>query len=543
MIGTDIRFCGELHYPRIPRAYWRQRLEMARAIGIDAVSTYVFWNVHEEREGTFRFDGWRDVAAFVRTAQDVGLRVVLRPGPYVCAEWEFGGLPAWLLRERARIRSLDARYMQAVHRWFARLGEEVAPLTEPRGGPIVAVQLENEYGAFGEDKAYLQAMRDELQACGLGNVPLYTIDQPHDLARGALDGIPAAVTFAPGDAGAQFAELRALRPQQPLACGEFWTGWFDHWGEPRSQISQDLEAADLEWMLANGVAVNLYMLHGGTNFALWNGANTTKEGMLQPTVTSYDYQAPIDEAGRATQKFHRFRAVAQRYLGELPPVPPDPRVVEITPFACDEVFSLEGALGEPVRAAHPLTMEELGGSRGFVLYRTQVCGAADDPIVFDARDSAIILRNGDRLEILVENLGRVNYGSGLHDQRKGIAGGVRIGGSEVTDWEMYVLDCGPPRLTVSEKTLSRPRFARGTFHIDDPADTFINTSAFEKGVLWINGRCAGRFWRAGPQQDLYVPGTWMRSGENEAVVFDLFPAPGTHCLAGKRDRLWSAGTA
>ena len=554
MIGVNVRFCGELHYPRIPYEYWRARLEMARAIGIDAVSTYVFWNVHEETEGVFRFDGRRDVAAFVRMADAAGLRVVLRPGPYVCAEWEFGGLPAWLLRDGVRIRSTDPRYLAAVRRWFGRLGEELAPLTAARGGPIVAVQLENEYGAFGEDKQYLEALRAQLQACGLGGVPLYTIDQPHDLARGALDGVAAAVTFAPGDAGSQFAELRALRPDQPLACGEFWTGWFDHWGEPRSHIPAETEAADLDWMLANGVAVNLYMLHGGSNAALFNGANTAKDGTLQPTVTSYDYQAPIDEAGRPTEKFFRLRSIAEKYLGPAPRVPDAPAVSDLPAFHCDDAFTLDGALGDPVAAKDPLTMEQLGGSRGFVLYKTVLQHDTRGALQCDLRDSVIVMVNGepctaqidakagDTLELLVENLGRVNYGSALHDQRKGIVGTVSAGGRELSGWEMRLLDCESPRLVSGSQPALRPRFLRGFFQVDEPADTFLDTGSFEKGVLWINGSCAGRFWNKGPQRDLYIPAPWLRRGNNEAVVFDLIPKPGTHWLLGKRERVWSAGT-
>ncbi len=225
--------CGEMHYPRIPHEYWRARLAMARAMGLNAVSTYVFWNRHEPRPGVYDFAGENDIARFIRLAQEEDLLVVLRPGPYVCAEWEFGGLPAWLLKDgEIPVRSNDPRFIEPAERWFVRLGDEIASLQSAHGGPIVAMQLENEYGAFGEDRAYLQSIRKALKRAGLDSSLLYTIDQPGDLARGSLPDVPIAVTFAPGDPATQFTRVHELRPDAPLLCGEYWAGWFDHWGEP-----------------------------------------------------------------------------------------------------------------------------------------------------------------------------------------------------------------------------------------------------------------------------------------------------------------------
>ena len=556
MIGPRQMLSGELHYPRIPREYWRHRLSMARAMGLHAVSTYVFWNVHEEREGTYRFDGYRDLAAFLRIAQEEGLQVVLRPGPYVCAEWDFGGLPAWMLTRPMRVRSADPAFMQPVRRWLDRLGEELAPLHRRAGGPIVAVQLENEYGAFGSDKAYLRELRGALVDSGFGDLPAYTIDQPDDVERGSLEGVAAAVTFAPGDAGSQFEQLRVLRPAQRPVCGEYWAGWFDHWGEPRAQLDAALQEADLQWMLANGVSVNIYMLHGGTNFALWNGANAFDPHPYQPTVTSYDYQAAIDESGRVTPKYLRFREIVAAHTGEtLPAVPAAPPAATVSPFRLDRVWPLEAALQHPKRAREAQTMEMLGVSRGFILYRTKIDRACEGPLDVNARDYAVVMVDGRRagvidrrvpaaplhvscaegatLELLVENMGRINYGAAFPGEWKGVAGCVRIGGTELCEWEMFALTAHAPELRGDRAATPRaPCFYAGSFDLGEPGDVFFDMRGLGNGVLWVNGRCAGRYRTEGPQHHLYVPAPWLRLGTNEALVLELETLPGIPFLQG-----------
>ncbi|MFN2449688.1 MAG: beta-galactosidase [Candidatus Baltobacteraceae bacterium] len=550
MIGSRQLICGELHYPRVPLEHWRHRLRLARAMGLNSVSTYVFWNVHEERRGAYRFDGHRDIAAFVRMAQAEGLDVVLRPGPYVCAEWDFGGLPAWLLSgSPVQVRTAEASFMAPVRRWIARLGEELAPLHARAGGPIVAVQLENEYGAFGCDKTYLRELRALLERSGFGGLPFYTIDQPGDVDRGSLEGVAAAV--------------RALRPDQPPVCGEFWAGWFDHWGEKRAELDASVQAADLEWMLANGVSVNVYMFHGGTNFALWNGANAFDPHPYQPTVTSYDYQAAVGEAGETTPKYERFRGLIARHTGEtLASPPPLPRRTAIAPFALHCAGPLEAALREPVRARLPLCMEQLGASRGFVLYRTQIALAQDGMLEFDPRDYAIVRVNGTvrghlerrlgeralrldcgagaTLDILVENMGRINYGPFFGNERKGLTSGVRFNGVDLQDWEMFVLGTDAPVLRGSfEAAAGGPAFYAGTFDVQTPGDVFFEMGSLRKGVLWVNGHCAGRYWNIGPQRDLYVPGGWLQPGRNEAIVLELFAVRGTVRLQGGTERSWT----
>ncbi len=538
-----------MHYPRIPHEYWRDRMRMARAMGLDTISTYVFWNRHERTRGVYQFSGGDDVAKYVRIAQEEGLDVILRPGPYVCAEWDFGGLPSWLLREGAAVRTAGERYMAAVRSWLERLGQELAPLQQSRGGPIIAVQLENEYGAFGADRSYLDALRGALLTAGFGESPFFTIDQPADLPAGALHDLPIAVTFAPGNAERAAAEVRALRADAPLACGEYWAGWFDHWGEPHHRLDDAMQARELRSMLRAQWSVNLYMFHGGTNFGFWNGANSTGEHPYQPDTTSYDYDAALDEAGRPTAKYLLFREVIASETGlDPPPVPPATRTIEIPEFRLNESCALWTAdVSDPIASERPICMEAAGQDFGYILYSTQIHGPCDGELEIDAvRDYAVVAldrsivarmdrRLGEsrahlcfssgvaRLDILVENGGRINYGPDLPFEFKGITHAVRLNGRELLDWTIRRFPLDDPRIfTYAQGVTPAPALYRGTMLVDAPADTFIDVSALGKGALWVNGRNAGRFWNIGPQQALYVPGVWLHAGENDVVVLDLF---------------------
>ena len=556
--------CGELHYPRIPREYWRARLKMARAMGLNAVSTYVFWNFHERQPGTYDFSGEADVAQFAAIAQEEGLDVILRPGPYVCAEWDLGGLPAWLLRDGGgeHLRTTDGAYMMPVRRWLLRLGQELAPLQAVHGGPIVAVQLENEYGAFGSDARYLGALREAYEAAGFDLSPLFTIDQPGDLVAGSLPDLPIAVTFAPGDPAHVFERVRSVRPDAPLLVGEYWAGWFDHWGEKRERLDAGQQAIDLQWMLERGASVNVYMFHGGTNFGFWNGANSSETVPYQPTTTSYDYEAALDEAGRPTPKYFAFREAIARAAGrDAPEVPPAPLTIDVPAFSLDSCAAFMDAAAPPVESDSPLPMEAIGQQSGFLLYRTIVEGPFDALLQVDeVRDYAVVMLDDavagrlDRrsmtssvrvasrhayakLEILVENCGRINYGPGLRFEQKGITRRVTLGARELLDWQLFALpfdDLGALRF--QEGTSSKPAFYRGSFFIERPEGTFLDVRDLGKGALWVNGRNAGRFWNIGPQRALYVPGSWLHPGENEAVAFDLFPHEQAPRLRGVSER-------
>jgi beta-galactosidase len=538
---------GEMHYPRIPRAYWRDRLRKARAMGLNSITTYVFWNLHEPKPGAYDFRGQLDVAEFIREAQQEGLYVILRPGPYVCSEWDLGGLPAWLLADpRMELRSNQENFLRPAAAWLKRLGQELAPLQITRGGPIIAVQVENEYGSFGSDAAYMSRIRDLIAEAGFDGAILYTADGPAELRQGTLPDLPAVVNFGTGETELAFAALRAFRPSGPMMSGEYWDGWFDHWGEPHNVTDAKQQAQELGWMLSRGYSVNLYMFEGGTSFGFMAGANYDKA--YQPDTTSYDYDAPLDEAGRPTPKFFAFRDVIEQHLrgANLPPVPHAIPVIEIPTFKLTESASLWKNLGQPIRSTRPKTMEAVGQAYGYILYRARVAGPAKaDLTINEVHDYAAVYVNEkgvgtlDRrlhqssipieipsgtstLDILVENLGRINFGPRLRDDHKGITESVTLGGRELNGWEIYPLPMNDPAsLPFSKSTNHAPAFYRGTFDLPQTGDTFLDVSQLRIGVAWVNGHNLGRFWNIGPQQTLYVPGVWLKKGTNEVVVFDL----------------------
>jgi beta-galactosidase len=538
---------GEMHYARIPREYWRDRLQKARAMGLNTISTYVFWNLHEPKPGVYDFSGQLDVAEFIREAQREGLHVILRPGPYVCSEWDLGGLPAWLLADpNMKLRTNQENFLRPAAAWLKRLGRELAPLQATRGGPIIAEQVENEYGSYGSDAAYMSKIRELIAEAGFDGAVLYTADGPSELPQGTLPELPAVVNFGTGEAELAFAALRAFRPTGPMMSGEYWDGWFDHWGEPHNVTDAQKQAQELDWMLSRGYSVNLYMFHGGTSFGFMGGANYGRT--YQPDTTSYDYDAPLDEAGRPTAKYFAFRDVILRHLhaASLPPLPRPIPVIEIPEFKLTESAPLWKNLGTPIRSARPKTMEQLGQAYGYILYRTHVQGPAKSELtVKEVHDYASIFVNGkhvgaiDRrlqqtgipieipagtntLDILVENLGRINFGPQLDTDRKGITGSVTLNGRELTDWEIFPLPMSEPAsLPFATGARKSPAFYRGTFHLTQTGDTFLDVSGLGMGVVWVNGHNLGRFWNIGPQQTLYVPGVWLKRGENSVIVFDL----------------------
>ncbi|MEV6759693.1 glycoside hydrolase family 35 protein [Streptomyces sp. NPDC051105] len=541
---------GGLHYFRVHPQQWADRLHKARLMGLNTVETYVPWNLHERRPGEFRMDGALDLPRFIELAAAEDLHVLLRPGPYICAEWEGGGLPSWLLAEPGIVlRSSDQRYLAAVDRYFAALLPLLLPYLGTRGGPVIAVQIENDYGAYGEDTAYLRHLAELLRQYGV-DVPLFTSDQPTDLARGGLDGVLRTANFG-SRAAANLAELRRHQPTGPLMCTEFWDGWFDHWGGPHAARSAEDAAATLDEMLAAGTSVNFYMFHGGTNFGFTNGAND--KGAYRPTVTSYGYDAPLDEAGDPGPKYTAFREVIAKYApvpnGKLPDPAPKLAVpgVELTHSAAlfDNLWVLGG--DRALHAQQPLTMEQLGQDFGFVHYRTTLPAAGPALLsVGDVRDRAQVFldgqpagvlerenheyaltfdvpRAGAVLSVLVENQGRINYGRGIHD-RKGLLGPVALNGVELTGWQ-----CTPLGLDTLDglafaptgTPLPGPAFHRGHFDIERPADSFLSLTGWTKGNAWINGFSLGRYWSRGPQHTLYVPAPVLRPGRNEITVLEL----------------------
>ncbi|WP_367436258.1 glycoside hydrolase family 35 protein [Streptomyces celluloflavus] len=542
---------GGLHYFRVHPEQWADRLHKARLLGLNTVETYVPWNLHSPRRGEFHVDAGLDLPRFLDLAAAEGLHVLLRPGPYICAEWEGGGLPSWLLAdEDIELRSRDPRYLKAVDDYLESLLTTVGPYLSTRGGPIIAVQLENEYGAYGDDSGYLAELAELLYRHGV-DVPLFTCDQPSDLKRGGLDGVLRTVNFG-SRVAAGLAELRAQQPEGPLMCSEFWIGWFDRWGGTHVTRSAEDAAADLDRLLSAGASVNLYMFHGGTNFGFTNGAND--KGTYRPTVTSYDYDAPLDEAGDPGPKYTAFREVIARYA-PVPdePVPvPAPKLTEAVAdlASCAGLLDQIELLGGPaVHADHPVTMEQLGQSFGFILYETTLPDAGRTVLrVQEVHDRAQVFvdgqpvgvldrenhehaltflapRRGARLAVLVENQGRVNYGRAMHD-RKGLLGAVTANGLILDDWYSRSLPMDNPSapsytaLDASAPPVG-PAFHRGHVDIARPADGFIALDGWGKGLVWINGFALGRYWSRGPQTTLYVPAPVLRAGRNEITVLEL----------------------
>jgi beta-galactosidase len=520
---------GEMHYPRVPRPYWRDRMRKMRAMGLNTLCTYVFWNAHEPQPGKFDFSGNLDVAEYVRTAQSEGLYVLLRPGPYICTEWDFGGLPWWLLATDMKVRSSDPHFVQAAGRYIVgQVGKQLAPLQIHRGGPILMVQVENEYGSFGADHEYMNAVRAMIRSAGF-EVPLFTSDGSgkSNLTGGTLDGVLSVINFGDdSNPEREFANLASFRQNQPRMNGEFWYGWFDHWGEKHHTTLAATGAANVDWMLSRGISCNLYMAHGGSTFGYMAGANFSR--VYQPDISAYDYDAPIDEAGRPTAKFHAIREVMRKHLtpGErLPELPPALPMISIPKFELTE--SAPAALPTAAYVGPPKSMEELGQGYGFILYRHHPIKAAKGTLeIGEIRDFAVVrgtyldrrlqqnkleveLKPGEPLDILVEAMGRINFGLRLVDDRKGIIGKVTLNREELKDWEHYSLPLGRP-------------LYRGTFHLDKVGDTFLDMRGWGKGLVWINGHNLGRYWRIGPQQSLFVPAPWLKTGDNQAVVLDLY---------------------
>ncbi len=560
---------GTIHYPRVPREYWRDRMRKARAMGLNTVETYVFWNLHEPRPGVFDFSGQLDVASFIRTAQEEGLNVLLRPGPYVCAEWEAGGLPSWLIGDPAvKVRTRDPKFLAAAQRYLDRVGKEVASLQVKHGGPIIGIQVENEYGSYGHDKDYMEAIRKELVHAGLGDSLLYTSDGADQLPNDALPDVLAVINFGPGDAQRDFAKLAQLRPRQPMMTGEYWDGWFDAWGN-KQHVHTDAEAQakEIDWILSQGHSVNLYMFHGGTTRGFMNGANmgSGADARYEPQTTSYDYDGALDEAGRPTKKFFLLRDVIQKHTGIAPPLLPAPLPIASLPeFALTESASLWDNLPEPMESTEPLTMEALRQSYGYILYQTKLTGPQKGPLnIDDLRDYAAVYvdrkpvgtldrrlkqssvaveipAGGATLDILVENTGRINFGTHLADGRAGIVGSVTLNGRKLEGWKTYSLPMNSPeeiRHWTKGETAG-PAFHRGTFKVETKTDTNLDMSALTKGFVWLNGHNLGRTWNIGPQKSIFVPATLLRQGTNQVVVFDYADLPPVS-LRGLSEPLWS----
>lgn len=541
---------GTIHYFRVVPEYWRDRLEKLKAMGCNTVETYIAWNVHEPNEGEFHFEKDKDVSRFIRIAQELGLYVILRPSPYICAEWEFGGFPAWLLTKPGiRLRCNNQIYLDCVERYYDKLIPMLAPYQITNGGPVIMVQIENEYGSYGNDKEYLNALKTMLEERGI-NVPFVTSDGPGKqyINDGGLEGAWPTANF--GSKGAErFEEVRKIIGDRPLMCMEFWVGWFDQWGnDAHRTVPIEEHVKSLEEMLKRG-HVNFYMFHGGTNFGFMNGSNYVDRMLID--VTSYDYDAPLSEDGQITEKYRAFKKVIEKFR-EVPEVEFTTPIIRKDYGVCKVqekvgLFEVLDLLDIPVKDPMPKSMEELGQNYGYTLYRTRLSrgkhiercrikGGADRAILFAEgrqleirndyemdRETGFELQDEDAvLDILMENAGRVNYGPEIEFQKKGISAGVLVNGTYQMGWEMYRL----PMDNLSKLDYQRgyqegmPAFYRFGFEVEEPGDTFLDVTGFGKGFAAINGKNIGRYWEKGPQKRLYIPGPLLRQGNNELILFE-----------------------
>jgi hypothetical protein len=542
---------GEMHPARIPAEYWRHRIRMAKAMGCNTVAAYLFWNYHEPTEGVFDFTtGNHDVARFVRIAQEEGMWVLLRPGPYVCAEWDFGGIPTYLLRDpELKVRCLYPGYMRAVERYLAALARVVRPLLVANGGPVLMIQVENEYGSYGNDRNYTARIREIWRQNGVSG-PFFTGDgpTPYMLEAGSLPG--AAVGLDSGSSEKHWELARSIQPGVPIFSSETYPGWLTHWGEKWARPSTPDLLKEVTFLLDAKKSFNFYVVHGGTNFGFTAGANSGGKG-YEPDVTSYDYDAPIDEQGRATPKYQALRDLIASRLpaGVSLPLVPDPvPAVDVAEFAMSAHASLWDQLPKPVKAVQPRPFEAYGQNQGLMLYRTTLVGRKSGRLVVtDLHDYATVFLDGkflgtiDRrlgeksidipatgsrmpvLDLLVEGMGHINFAQEMID-RKGITDRVTLSGMTLMNWDVFAMPLQEGWVSALPARTSEVRpgmFFRGVFRLDKPADTFIDMTGYRKGVVWVNGHNLGRYWDIGPQKRLYCPESWLRAGENVVMVFDL----------------------
>lgn len=542
---------GEMHYPRVPREAWRQRMKMAKAMGLNVIGTYVFWNLHEPQKGRFDFSGNNDIAAFVRMAQEEGLWVVLRPSPYVCAEWEFGGYPFWLQTENGLVvRSKEPKYLEEYRKYINEIGKQLAPLQINHGGNILMVQIENEYGSYGSDKEYLDINRKLFIEAGFDGL-LYTCDPVADVAKGHLPGLLPAVNGS--DKPSQIKRLVRNNHdgKGPFYVAEWYPAWFDWWGTRHHTVPAEKYVPGLDSVLTSGISINMYMFHGGTTRAFMNGANFNDKNPYEPQISSYDYDAPLDEAGNATDKFMQFREVIKRHLSAgqtLPEVPKAKPAISIPSVNFSQVTGLFDMLPAPKSSPNPLTFEDLNQAYGYVLYRTTLKDTVSGTLkIKDLRDYGIVFINGKRvgtldrrlyqdslqlsvpktgstLDILVENSGRINFGPYLLKNKKGITEKVTLNDKELMGWKMYGFpfeNIGHIAFKTTEPAADVPVLRKGSFDLQTLGDTYLDMSSWGKGVIWVNGHNLGRYWEIGPQQTVYLPVEWLKQGKNEIVVLEL----------------------
>ena len=537
---------GAVHYFRNLPETWPDIFEKLRAMGCNCVETYCAWNMHEPKPGTFDFTGRLDIVRFIKEAEKAGLMVIVRPGPYICAEWEFGGLPWWIQREEGlEIRCRNEVYIRYFDRYLDELLGRVRPLLCTNGGPVILLQCENEYGYYGDDREYLSYLRDGYRRRGI-DVPLFTSDggSEDSLLDGTVEGCLPTLNFG-SRVEENFKVHDQLFPNCPKVCMEMWDGWFDAWGDEKHHTTDpQVYAGVVRDMLKKG-SLNIYMFIGGTNFGFTSGANHYEK--FAPDVTSYDYDALLTECGDVTEKYKAVREVIREATGqELLPIPKDREKKAYGKVALTRsagLLSNLDALSSPIHSDVPRAMEEYGIGYGYIAYRTVLNrDYRDAKLSFESLgDRAQVLVNGklqgiaylndslevtvnakkgDVLTILVENMGRANFGPKMM-RKKGLPGRVLLGGKIHFSWDVYPLPMTDlSGLSFGGDEAEAPAFYEGTFTVEEPADTFLRTDSFKKGFVVLNGFNLGRYWEVGPQKTLYVPGPLLKKGENTLLLFE-----------------------
>lgn len=542
---------GEMHPARIPYEYWRHRIQMAKAMGCNTIAAYIFWNYHESQPGVWDFTSTNhNIAEFIRICQQEHMWVILRPGPYVCAEWDWGGLPTYLLKlPDIKIRCMDSRYMAAVTRYVTRVSKEVKPLLCNNGGPIILTQIENEYGSYANDKTYLNTLKKLWIVNGITG-PFYTADgaTPHMLDAGTVAG--AAIGLDAGTSDADFEAAAAQNPNVPAFSSETYPGWLTHWKEPWQRPDTNAIKKEVTYLLKNGRSFNLYVIHGGTNFGFTAGANAFSPTQFQPDITSYDYDAPISEQGNATPKYYMLRRLIGEYVKyKIPELPAPIKTISIPEIKLGEMTSIWKELPKPMASAQPKPMEYYGQNQGLILYRTKLIGNKTGTLtITEPHDFAIVFidgqlvdtinRNGGhwsiklpksteknpQLDILVEGMGHINFAQYMID-RKGITDRVTLNGMTLMDWRTYLLPMSEQFVNLLKPKYPKENhdgiFFQGQFKLTETGDTYFDMSKYTRGIVYVNGHNLGRYWNVGPQQKLYCPAGWLKRGVNSIVVFDM----------------------
>ncbi len=560
---------GEMHPQRMPREHWLQRIRAAKAMGLNTIAFYVFWNDVEQPDGSFDYSGNRDIAAFIDLCAEEGMWVLFRPGPYVCGEWDLGGLPACLMAEKgAKLRTMEnADFMRAQERYLEEMARIAAPRMCGRGGPILMVQLENEYGSYfvpHAKKDYLEWLRDFWQARTGG--PFYLSEGgTHHHLRHAIPGV--ALGLDPCEDAATLKKAQDITPDVPVFSSETYPGWLRHWGEGNWEPERSTMDA-VRWFMAHGHSFNLFVVHGGTNFGLTAGANSTASGCIQPDLTSYDYGSPIGEHGNLTPEYFEYRSIIAASLPEgveLPEPPAVPEAMEIPAFTPELVGSLPQFVLQPAREndEQPPVLEQLGQNQGMAVYSTRVPAGESAFLTCLVHDLAQVYLDGkylgtidrmalDRgirlparsaeaeLTVVVDTFGHINFSASMEADHKGIVEAVMLGDVPLAGWRVALLPLAQAPQVGAEQGAAVdesccPHLFRASVSLEHVADTFLDMSAWKKGYVWVNGHLLGRYWSLGPQQRLYCPAEWLRVGENSIEVLDTY-APAPAPVSGRVER-------